>query len=192
MERIKLVDFLKFKKEDLIGKVICFPTDTVYGMGAMINDFEAIEKIFQIKGRDFIKPLANLIGNVDDIDEFVINRSNFVNDIIKTYWPGPLTIIFNKRKEVNIKNNFNTISFRMPNSLISLSILKQFGPFATTSVNKSGGRELSNILDIESEFKDDINYIIVDKATLSKVPSTVIDITNDTIEVIRKGVISFE
>lgn len=192
MERIRVTDFLKLNKQDLKGKVICFPTDTVYGIGALIEDKEAIEKIFLIKGRDFDKPLANLIGNIGDLEMYISKMPDFVEKIINKYWPGPLTIIFNKKEGLNIKNNFKTISFRMPNSLISLAILKRFGPLATTSVNKSGNKELTNIFDIEAEFNNVIDYLIIDEAILSKVPSTVIDITKDNIKVIRKGVISFE
>ncbi len=192
MERIRLIDFLKLDKQDLKGKIICFPTDTVYGIGAMINDGEGIEKIFQIKGRNFDKPLANLIGNIEDIDIYICNMPDFVKELMNKYWPGPLTIIFNKKEGINVKNNFKTISFRMPNSMISLSILKRFGPLATTSVNKSGEEELSNILDIEREFKNDIDYLIIDETILSKVPSTVIDVTKEHIEIVRKGTILFE
>lgn len=192
MERIRVVDFLKFKKCDLKGKVICFPTDTVYGFGAMIDDSFGIDKIFQIKSRDFVKPLANLIGNIEDVYKYVSDIPDYVIDIIEKYWPGALTIIFNKRKEVNIKNNVDTISFRMPDSLVCLSILKKFGPFATTSVNKSGEKELSNLKDIENEFSNVIDFLIIDEVNLSNVPSTVIDVTKDKMVVIRKGGVLFE
>lgn len=192
MERIRLNDFLQLEKQDLKGKVICFPTDTVYGLGAMIDDVEAIDKIFEIKGRDFIKPLANLIGEIKSMDMYIVNLPVFIEDIINKYWPGPLTIIFEKKEEVKIKNNFKTISFRMPNSSISLPILKKFGPFATTSVNKSGEKEISNLKEIEDHFASVIDYLIIDEAILSNIPSTVIDITKGKIEVLRKGVISFE
>lgn len=181
MERIKLVDFLKLSKEHLNHKIICFPTDTVYGVGAMFSDKIAIDKIYQMKNRSYSKPLANLCASISQIEDLGIIIPTDALKLMKKYWPGALTII--------IKHQDQKISFRMPNSNIALQILSKFGVFATTSVNESGEKELNSFEEINEKFGNFIDYFIDEKATLSKVPSTVVDVSDGSIKVLREGLV---
>jgi len=183
MEKLTLNDFLKLDKKDLQNKIICFPTDTVYGVGALFNDKVAIRKIYEMKKRDFSKPLANLCAGLYQIQELGITVPEFAKELMEKYWPGPLTII--------IKHNEEKISFRMPNSEIALKILEKFGPMATTSVNESGEKELNSFAEINEQFGAYIDYFILDQAQLSKIPSTVIDVSEGRIKVLREGAIKF-
>lgn len=181
MERIKLVDFLKLPKEHLKHKIICFPTDTVYGVGAMFSDTYAIDKIYQMKNRSYSKPLANLCASISQIEELGISIPIDAYNLMGKYWPGALTII--------IKHQDQKISFRMPNSDIALQILSKFGIFATTSVNESGEKELNSFDEINEKFGEYIDYFIADEAPLSKVPSTVVDVSDGSVKVLREGAI---
>ena len=98
-------------------------------------------------------------------------------------------MIFTKSKECQEKFNdsFSTIAFRMPDNKISLQILKHLGPMATTSVNISGQAELNSVDEIIKEFGDQIDYIVCDEVTLSKLPSTVLDVSTSQVKVIREG-----
>lgn len=187
MEKLKLEKFLKLPKEDLRGKIICFPTDTVYGIGAMIDDSEAIEKIYAMKKRDKDKPLANLCSNIDQIYEYVENIPDKAYEIMNKFWPGALTIIFKKKKDIYVKNTIDTIGFRMPNSKIALDIIDHFSIMSTTSVNLTGERELNCVDDIEKEFSNDIDYLIINSALLSNIPSTVVDASNKDLKILRQG-----
>ena len=94
-------DLNKLTKEDLIGKIICFPTDTVYGVGCILGDFQALEKIYELKNRDLSKPLAILVPNSLSITPYIKECPNIAKTYMDKHWPGALTIIFNK-KEPNI------------------------------------------------------------------------------------------
>jgi L-threonylcarbamoyladenylate synthase len=181
MEKLKVDEFLKLDKKDLAGKVICFPTDTVYGIGALFNDQIGIKKIYEMKNRPLDKPLANLCSRIDQILDLGIEISSNVRDLIDQYWPGALTIIFGYKNE--------KISFRMPNCDVALKIIDKFSIMTTTSVNESGQKELNSYEEINEYFKDKIDYFITDEVTLSKVASTVIDVSDGNIKVLRQGTI---
>lgn len=191
MELISLEEFIKIPKTHLYGKVFCFPTDTVYGLGAMLNDKEAIRKIYEIKHREAQKPLAILIDSFSDLDKYVLNISPKARLLMEKYWPGPLTLIFEKSDYIidEVNHALKTIAFRMPNSKIALTIINHLGYLATTSVNISGEKELNNVYDICEVFPRKIDYIITDQVTLTKCPSTIVDVTKEHPKVIRQGTI---
>lgn len=181
-------------KETLKHKIIAFPTDTVYGIGAMITDIEAIEKIYQLKQRDFQKPLAILAASKEDIFPYIEMPSNQVLELMDKYWPGPLTIVFRKSKAVSnqLTRGLDTIGFRIPSEPSALKLLKQVGPLATTSVNISGQPPLNDPVCIEQSFGDQIDYVYYHKVHASQVSSTVIDATQSPIVILRQGEIHIQ
>ena len=179
MEKIELSSFLKLTKDDIKGKIVIFPTDTVYGVGALYQDNKGINKIYEMKKRDYGKPLAVLCANVSQVNSIAILPKS-VKKYTK-FWPGALTIICMK------KDLSGTIAVRIPNSDIAISILNQFGPMHTTSVNYSGEKELNDLSEIYDLFHDKADYLVVDKQELSKVPSTIISCLKDEVEVVREG-----
>lgn len=184
MEKVKLSEFLKLEKKDLFGKVFCFPTDTVYGLAALYGDADGIRKIYEVKHRSFNKPLANLCSNIKQITDLGIEIPEFAMELMQKYWPGPLTLILNGPD--------GKISFRMPDSEIALKIIDRFSLLPTTSVNESGEPELNSVVEIETLFSDKIDYLITDSATFSKLPSTVADISDGKIKILRQGAIYLE
>lgn len=184
MEKITLQELLKL---DITGKVVCFPTDTVYGVGAKVDDLEAINKIYQMKHRDTSKPLAILCGKVEQIFNYTQNISPKAYELMEKYWPGALTIIFEKSNSLSdeITKGLPTVAFRMPNSEIALSILNHFGLMATTSVNISGDKEMNDVDLIYQTFDGYIDYIVTDYQELVSLPSTIVDSRN--LKVLRQG-----
>ena len=180
---------IKLTKEEIKNKIIAFPTDTVFGVGALIDDLEAIDKIYELKHRDYLKPLAILASSIDDIIPYVKEVTEDVKEIMNKYWPGALTIIFNKNENVSdkITAGFKTIAFRIPNCKISLDILKQTGPLATTSVNISGNIPLNDYQEINKYFGDNIDFIVSENVSSSNISSTIIDVTSNEIKIIRQG-----
>jgi len=187
MEKVTLKELLCLEKEDLKGKIICFPTDTVYGVAAIASDKEAVEKIYKMKNRSERKPLALLCSNIKQIEEYVEVIDEAVLFLMKKYWPGALTIIFKKKPGKGDYFSKDTVAFRMPNSKIALAIIDHFSVMATTSVNLSGEIEMNNIDEIVEKFADWIDYIVTDEAYLSNVPSTVLDATGDSLNIVREG-----
>ena len=185
-----LVDSLHL---DLKSKVIAFPTDTVYGVGALIGDIDAISKIYELKKRDYSKPLAILVDE-KDVSKYAYNFEGKVKEIAYKYWPGALTIILKKKEIISdfVTSNLDTVGLRMPNSNIALKLTSQFGPLATTSVNISGSSPINNKDEIIKYFKDYIDYIIKEEEPSSNKSSSVIRVLdNGEIEVLRKGDIEF-
>lgn len=184
----------KLDKEELKGKIIAFPTDTVYGVGALIDDVEAIEKIYDLKKRDLQKPLAILAGKIEDILPYIEKPSPKVVEIMHQYWPGALTIIFKKSRLASDKltRGLNTIGFRIPNEEETLTFLKRVGPLATTSVNLSGESPLNDPVSIDCSFGDKIDYIYYKNSNSSNVSSTVIDCSTDEIKILRVGEIKIK
>ena len=174
--------------KDLKGKVVCFPTDTVYGVGALIDDEEAINKIYYLKNRDLSKPLAVLTGT-KEISQYVTEQSDFSKQLIDKYWPGALTLIYKKSNLISDKvtSGYDTVGLRMPNSKIALTILNHFGLLATTSVNISGNTPINDVDEIIKNFSNDIDYLVIDKEQTSNISSTVVDVTTENYKVLRQG-----
>lgn len=179
MEKIKVSELTKLKKGDLIGKVICFHTDTVYGIGALNGDSEGVEKIYKIKHRDEKKVLPVLCASIEQVKSIAVMNEK-ANEISK-YWPGALTMI------LNMKDQDGTVAVRIPNSNIAISVLNHFGPLRTTSVNYSGEKELNSVEEIINVFGEQIDYIITDEDSLSTIPSTIVDLTKEELKIIRNG-----
>ena len=185
MEKILIKDIGKI---DIKNKIIVFPTDTVYGIGCRIEDLNAVQRIYDIKNRDFSKPLAILCPD-DNIEDYVEDISEEAKDLMRKYWPGALTIIFKKSDKIDnmITSNKDTVGLRVPNNEIALAVLRKFGLMATTSMNISGHDALNNIDDIEKFFGDKIDYLVIDKCKLSKISSTVVDASGQELKVLRQG-----
>lgn len=182
MEKITLDNILKLSKESLKNKIIIFPTDTVYGVACLYKDEVGKEKIYQMKKRDYGKPLPVLCSSIDQAKQIALIPDN---EYMKL-WPGALTIIF------NTIDKSDTIAIRIPNSNIALKIIEHFGPLYTTSVNYSGEKEINTIEEIENLFSDYVDYLVTDKQTFSKIPSTIISLTGEKVKVLREGSIKIK
>lgn len=184
MEKVTLDTLLT---RDITNKVICFPTDTVYGVGAKVDDLSAIQRIFEMKKRDGNKPMA-ILTPTRAIEKYVKDISDEAKTMMNQEWPGALTLIFMKTNLISdeLTKGFPTVAFRMPASHIALRILTHFGLMAVTSINISGEKELNTIDEIEAQFKDYIDYLVIDPETLSKIPSKIVNVTSKTPVIIRR------
>ena len=174
------------------GGVIIFPTDTVYGIGCNPYDSNAVKKIYEIKSREKIKSLPVLASSIQIVKEISI-IDEFTEKIIKKYWPGPLTLIL-KLKDKNLKKSLNLedkIAVRIPNSECTLKLLNKCNLLVGTSANISGD---SSFTDPQECMKNVKNYdVFVDGGTItSKGESTIIEIKNEKIHIIREGALKKE
>lgn len=174
-----------------MSKVIIFPTDTVYGIGASVYDKDGIEKIYKIKNRPHDKPLAVLCASVDQMKDVAI-LSDFALKLVETYMPGALTIIVPSQPKIKEAMGLDMVGVRIPNSKIARAILEENGPMATTSVNESGQKPLNEFEIIEKEYHDKVDKIYSSDEESSNVASTVIMITGDSVKLIREGKISYK
>ena len=174
------------------GGIIVFPTDTVYGIGCNPYNANAVEKIYEIKSREKIKSLPVLAYSLDTVKE-IARMDTFTEKIIKKYWPGPLTLILELtdkklKKSLNLDNK---IAVRIPDSKCTLKLLEKCGLLVGTSANISGNPSST---DPKECLKNIINYdVFLNGGTItSKGESTIIEIENEQIKIIRKGVLKKE
>lgn len=177
------------------GGVVIFPTETVYGIGANGLDEKAIKKLFDIKQRPLNKPISLLVSDFDMISKVAQNITNLEQRIIEAFFPGPLTIVLEKKEIVPniLTNNTNTVGIRMPEGEIARKLVGSAGvPIATTSANISGDQSGTNLGNIRPKFEDKVDYLIDGGESKIGVPSTVIRVVDDEIQVLREGSITKE
>ena len=178
------------------GKLIIFPTDTVYGIGTNAYNEEACKKIYEIKGRPSCKPLIILISDTSMIEDLVENISPKEQKIIEKFWPGPLTIKFKKRKGILpdiISAGDEYVRIRLiKNGLIYKIIEKAEVPVVAPSANISGhptGIKINNII---KELGGKVDYILDCGDYKSDEPSTIVQVEDEKVVVIREGKIKRE
>lgn len=177
------------------GKLVLFPTETVYGIGANAISKEAVEKIFIAKGRADDNPLIVHISNIEMLNMIVKSVSKIEQKLIDIFWPGPLTIIFNKKDIISdiVTARLNTVAVRMPNNLIAKALIKYSKlPIAAPSANISGRPSGTLIEDIIDELDGKVEYIIDSGITEIGVESTVVRVIDDKVNILRPGKISKE
>ena len=141
------------------------------------------------KGREFNKPIGVLTNSIDKINMIVDNINETESKLIKGYFPGNLTIIFNKKDNVSdlLTAKKNTIGVRIPDNQIALNILEKYPfPLATTSVNIAGEKDGTEINDFINDFKDKVD-IIIDGGKTGETPSTIVRVEEDNIIILRQG-----
>jgi len=184
-----IISLSELLTKNLQGKVIVFPTDTVYGIGCLLNDLDSVKRIFDIKERDYSKPFAILISSMSDLKNLVKEETSLL-PYAKKYWPGALTLITEKSDAVDslITAGNPTVGIRMPNSTVALAILKQFGPMVVTSLNISSKPAILDFNDA-LPFDSLVDYM-VDGGMLSHSASTVFDTIQK--RVLRQGELIIE
>lgn len=191
------METIKYKKMDknkiinslISGGILAFPTDTVFGLGC-IMDRKAIEKIYEVKGRSFDKPLPMMCSNLKMIEE-VAYVSEKAKKIIDVFVPGPLTLIFKKKENVEdyITQGKKTIGIRVPDDAFILDMIDSLGmPLMVTSANNSGEPSLAKWKDVYGIMKGKIDGIVCEDAK-GEVSSTIIDVSDD-LKILREGPIS--
>ncbi len=193
---------IDFEKQDAVqlaleqiqaGGIIAFPTDTVYGLGSSPFDPTAITKLFSVKGRDFNKAIAILISDISQLPLLTEGFSPTAESLAKFFWPGALTLIVNKKKDLpSILSPFPSIGIRMPNHVFALDLLRITGPLAVTSANRSGGKNPLTAKDVLEQLDGHVELLIDGGQCPGGIPSTVIDCTFPDIKFIRVGAITEE
>ncbi|HAP66921.1 MAG TPA: threonylcarbamoyl-AMP synthase [Nitrospinae bacterium] len=170
------------------GRVIAYPTDTIYGIGCDIFNKKGIEKIYQIKKREKNKPMSFICADLSDISQYAI-VSNYAYRIMKRSLPGPYTFILEASSITpkKIMSKKKTVGIRIPDHKICLAVVKELGhPLITTSANISTEEELNNPDDIEDKLGSSLD-LIIDEGPLISEPSTIVDLTGDSPIILREG-----
>ena len=175
------------------GGLIVFPTDTVYGLASKYDEIEAIQRIYQVKGRDQTKALAVLIGNTKQVELIAAKIPKSASKLMEKFWPGALTIVVQKRIDLKSPLSIdNSIGIRIPNDDFVRELSNYIGPLATTSANLSGYPNTKNIFEVIDQIGDFVDLVIDGGECSGGIPSTVIDFREEEIKILRVGAISKE
>lgn len=191
-------DYTKLKEAAEIiknGGIVIFPTETVYGIGVNALDSNAVKQLYQIKQRPLNKPISLLVNNMDMIEQVTKNISKLEYDIMKEFFPGPLTIILNKKDIVPniVTANSNTVGIRMPSNKIALKLIEYADvPIATPSANISGKPSGTNLENIIRDFDGKVDCFIDGGESKIGLASTIVQVTDGVPHILRQGAITKE
>lgn len=175
------------------GGLVAFPTDTVYGVGALVFDGVAVESIYTAKDRPIEKAIPVLIGDSQDMEKVGIDISETAYRLAAHFWPGPLTVVVSKKPTLPESVSATaTVGVRVPDHEIARTLLRVAGPMAVTSANISGQPSPSTAEEVFAQLDGRIALIIDGGSTPGGVASTVIDCTGSGLKILREGPISLE
>jgi L-threonylcarbamoyladenylate synthase len=176
-----------------VGGLVAFPTDTVYGVGALAFDGKAVESIYAAKDRPVEKAIPVLIGDSDDLDKVGTDIPDSAHRLASRFWPGALTILVPKRADLpEAVSATSTVGVRVPDHEVARTLLRVTGPLAVTSANISGKQSPVTAEEVYEQLAGRIELIIDGGKTPGGVPSTLVDCTTPQLKVLREGPISLE
>jgi L-threonylcarbamoyladenylate synthase len=185
------LDFLKAIDALKRGKIIVYPTDTLYGIGADIYNKSAVRKVFLIKKRSFDNPLSVAVCSIDEIEKIAyLNKTS--RNLAELFLPGRLTLILNKKDIIPdiVTSGLEKVAIRIPDNNVALRLLNEFGPLTATSANLHGKKTPVFIKDIIMQFKEGDISSYLDTGRVQGKPSTIVDATEEKIRIIRLGTIT--
>jgi len=175
------------------GGLVAFPTDTVYGVGALVSKPQAIAQLYVVKGRSGEKAIPILLGDLAQLRLVALEVSETARRLAAHFWPGPLTLVLPKQPWLPGEiSSQSTIGVRMPDHPIALALMSQTGPLAVTSANLSGGENSVTALQVLEQLGGLIPLILDGGQTPGGSPSTVVDCTAVEPRILRPGPVSLE
>lgn len=178
------------------GKIAVFKTDTVYGIGTNVFDEDACKRIYEIKGRPLYKPLTVLISDISMLKEIVDFISPAEQKLIDFFWPGALTIKFKKKENVLpdiISAGDEYVRVRLLKDGLAYNLIQTAGiPIVAPSANLSGSPTGTNIKNIINELGGKVDYILDSGNVNNDTTSTIVEVNNEKVIVIREGKINKE
>ena len=175
------------------GGLVAFPTETVYGLGANGMDEEAASKIYAAKGRPSDNPLILHISDIKMLDGIVSDVPEAAKVLMDKFWPGPMTLVFRKRKEVpyGTTGGLDTVAVRFPSHKVALDIISSSGvPIAAPSANTSGRPSPTKASHVIEDMDGKVDMIVDGGEVGIGIESTIIDVTGDVPMILRPGYIT--
>ena len=173
------------------GGLVAFPTDTVYGLGALAFDSKAVESIYLAKDRPVEKAIPVLIWDITDLEKISDDIPERTRRLASRFWPGPLTLLVPKKPTLpESVSATSTVAVRVPDHAVARDLLRATGPMAVTSANISGQASPSTAQEVLAQLNGRIDLIIDGGRTPGGVPSTLVDCSADRLELLRAGPIT--
>lgn len=175
------------------GGIVVFPTETVYGIGTNGLNESAIRKLFEVKNRPLNKPISLLVSDIEMIKEYTTNITDLEYKIIEKFFPGPLTIVLKKKNSIPniLTSQGTTVGIRMPDSEIARKLIDLVGvPIATSSANISGNASEIDVQSVIEDLGEKVDCYIDGGKSKIGMGSTVIEVVNNEIKILREGSIT--
>lgn len=190
------------KEEDLLcaaallkrGELVAIPTETVYGLAADAQNGKAVAAIFKAKGRPMDNPLIVHIASREQLPALVKEIPPVAVLLADAFWPGPLTMIFKKSNAIpdEVSAGLSTVAIRMPSHPVARRIIEMSCPLAAPSANRSGIPSPTDAARVAEDMEGRIAAIVDGGNCAVGVESTVIDVSGDTVRLLRPGGITLE
>ena len=176
------------------GDLAVMPTDTVYGVAADAFSPPAVVSLLAAKGRDRQMPPPVLVGTVRAATALVEDLSASAKDLIDEFWPGALTLVLRANRSLiwDLGDTKGTVAVRMPLHEVALELLKETGPLAVSSANRSGSPPATTAADAEAQLGEAVAVYLDSGPCAGHVPSTIVDLIGPVPKLLRAGAISVE
>ncbi|MEO3855241.1 L-threonylcarbamoyladenylate synthase [Acrocarpospora sp. B8E8] len=173
------------------GELVVLPTDTVYGIGADAFTPTAVTALLEAKGRGRDMPVPVLVGTVRAANALVEGLGTYGQDLVDSFWPGPLTLVcrVNRSLTWDLGETKGTVALRMPLHGVALDLLKETGPMAVSSANRSGAAPATTAVQAEEQLGESVAVYLDGGPCDDSVPSTILDLTTAVPRVLRQGAI---
>ena len=175
------------------GRLVAFPTETVYGLGANALDPAAVQRIYVAKGRPQFNPLIVHVASVERVLDVAREIDARAHRLAAAFWPGPLTLVLPKRDEVpiSVTAGLPSVAVRVPSHAVARALLGAAGiPVAAPSANRSTQLSPTTAAHVAKSLGDRVDLILDGGATTVGIESTVVDLTSERTTLLRPGVIS--
>jgi L-threonylcarbamoyladenylate synthase len=175
--------------------VIAYPTDTLYGLGAIVFNRSAVSTVFVIKGRQRDQGLPVLVASESQLREVAADVSDEAMALAKEFWPGALTLVMKRHQDLplSVTGGGDTVAVRLPDHACPQSLISACGsPITGTSANKHGGLDPTSAAEVQRQLGNRLSLVLDGGPSPLGVPSTVIDVTMSLPRVLRQGAISIE
>ncbi|MHA6805468.1 L-threonylcarbamoyladenylate synthase [Salinifilum ghardaiensis] len=174
------------------GGLVVLPTDTVYGIGADAFDSNAVGALLEAKGRGRDMPVPVLVGSWSTVDGLVLSTPRRARTLIEAFWPGGLSLVVHQAPSLpwDLGDTRGTVNLRMPLHPVALDLLREVGPMAVSSANRSGQPPAGTAAEAQRQLDDSVDVYLDGGDSGETVPSTIVDLTHDRPRVLREGAIS--
>jgi L-threonylcarbamoyladenylate synthase len=176
------------------GELIVLPTDTLYGVGADAFSPAAVSALLDAKGRGRTMPPPVLVGSVRAATALIDDLGPYGKDLIEEFWPGGLTLVCRASPTLawDLGDTRGTVAVRMPLHPVALDLLKETGPLAVSSANRTGSLSATTAAEAEEQLGDAVAVYLDGGVCAGPVSSTIVDLTGEWPRLLRKGVIPVE
>jgi L-threonylcarbamoyladenylate synthase len=175
-----------------IGELVVLPTDTVYGVGADAFHPAAVSSLLAAKGRGRDMPPPVLVGTVRAANALVEDFGVYGHDLVEEFWPGGLTLVCRASRTLSwdLGDTRGTVAVRMPMHPVALDLLKETGPLAVSSANRSASPPATTADQAQQQLGESVSVYLDGGDCVGDIPSTIVDLTGTTPRLLRAGVVS--